>query len=57
MGIGDKMDNMKDDLTGQAKEAEGKATGDESRETQGKAEQSKADLKKAGENVKDSFNN
>ncbi|MEO7421935.1 MAG: CsbD family protein [Ornithinibacter sp.] len=57
MGLGDKMDNMKDDLSGKAKEAEGKATGDEGREAQGKMEQSKADLNKAGENVKDAFKN
>ncbi|MEO5609803.1 MAG: CsbD family protein [Ornithinibacter sp.] len=57
MGLGDKMDNMKDDLSGKAKEAEGKATGDESREAEGKMDQSKADMKKAGENVKDAFKN
>ena len=37
------------------KEFEGKVTGDEARETQGKTEQSKADLKQAGEKVKDAF--
>ncbi|MEO6790601.1 MAG: CsbD family protein [Ornithinibacter sp.] len=57
MGLGDKMDNMKDDLAGKAKEAEGKATGDDSREAEGKMDQSKADMKKAGENVKDAFKN
>ncbi len=57
MGLGDKLENMKDDLLGKGKEAEGKATGDESREAQGKVEQSEADIKKAGENVKDAFNN
>lgn len=55
MGLGDKIENKKDELVGEAKEAEGKATGDESREAQGKAEQAKADLKQAGEKVKDVF--
>lgn len=57
MGLGDKMDNIKDDLAGKAKEAEGKVTGDESREAEGKVDQSKADFKKAGENIKDAFKN
>ena len=30
-------------------------TGDKTRENQGKADQSKSDLKQAGENVKDAF--
>jgi uncharacterized protein YjbJ (UPF0337 family) len=57
MGLGDKISNAKDDLVGKAKEAQGKATDDESREAEGKADQSKADIKRAGENVKDAFNN
>ena len=57
MGLGDKFENAKDDLVGKAKEAEGKLTDDESREAEGKADQSKADLKRAGENVKDAFRN
>jgi uncharacterized protein YjbJ (UPF0337 family) len=55
MGVDDKMRNTKDDMVGKAKEAQGKATDDESREAEGKADQSKADLKRAGENVKDAF--
>ena len=51
------FENAKDDLVGKAKEAEGKLTDDESREAEGKADQSKADLKRAGENVKDAFRN
>lgn len=57
MGIGDKMSNMKDDAVGKAKEAAGKATDDEQQEAEGRADQSKADVKKAGENVKDAFKN
>ena len=55
MGVDDKMRNTKDDMVGKAKEAQGKVTDDESREAEGKADQSKADLKRAGENVKDAF--
>jgi uncharacterized protein YjbJ (UPF0337 family) len=57
MGNEDKVDNKMDELKGKAKEFEGKATGDETREAQGKGEQSVADLKQAGEKVKDAFNN
>ncbi|KAB7743215.1 CsbD family protein [Nostocoides sp. F2B08] len=57
MGIGDKFENTKDDLVGKAKEATGKATDDEQMEAEGKADQTKADLKQAGENVKDAFRN
>lgn len=32
-------------------------TGNEKLEAEGKADQAKADVKKAGENVKDAFNN
>ena len=55
MGIGDKLDNQAESLSGKAKEATGSATGDEDLKTEGKADQSKADLKQAGEKVKDAF--
>jgi uncharacterized protein YjbJ (UPF0337 family) len=55
MGLDDKIDNKTDDLGGKAKEAVGKATGDEGLERQGKTDQSKSDLKQAGEKVKDAF--
>ena len=55
MGNDDKAENVLDKAKGKAKELEGKATGDEAREAQGKGEQSKADLKQAGEKVKDAF--
>ena len=57
MGIGDKIDNMSDDAAGKAKEATGKATDDERLEAEGRTDQSKADLKQAGEKVKDAFKN
>jgi uncharacterized protein YjbJ (UPF0337 family) len=55
MGLKDKAENTGDKLKGKAKETEGRATGDQTRENQGKADQSKSDLKQAGENVKDAF--
>ena len=55
MGAEDKIKNTVDDLTGKAKEAKGKATDDEKLEAEGKGDQAKADLKNAGEKVKDAF--
>lgn len=55
MSTGDKADNKLQDLGGKAKEAVGGATGDEELEAQGKTDQGKADLKQAGEKVKDAF--
>jgi uncharacterized protein YjbJ (UPF0337 family) len=57
MGFDDKLDNAKDKLTGEAKEATGKATDNERLEAEGKADQTGADLKQAGEKVKDAFKN
>lgn len=55
MGVGDKASNKIDDLGGKAKEATGRATGDSSTENEGKVDQVKANLKDAGEKVKDAF--
>ncbi|MBD8058136.1 CsbD family protein [Cellulomonas sp. JH27-2] len=55
MGLGDKISNAAEDAKGKAKEATGKATDDEKLEAEGQADQSKADLKQAGEKVKDAF--
>ncbi|KGN34829.1 hypothetical protein N802_01930 [Knoellia sinensis KCTC 19936] len=57
MGIGDKIDNMKDDAVGKAKEAAGKAKDDERLEAEGRLDQSEADIKQAAEKAKDAFNN
>lgn len=57
MGIGDKIENMKDDMAGKGKEAAGKATDNERLEAEGRVEQSEADLKQAGEKAKDAFKN
>lgn len=55
MGADDKMKNAAENATGKAKEALGKVTDDEETEAEGKADQSKSDLKQAGEKVKDAF--
>ncbi|QYF73262.1 CsbD family protein [Cryobacterium sp. PAMC25264] len=55
MSGSDKIENAGQDLAGKAKEAFGKATNDDSKVAEGKSDQAQADLKKAGENVKDAF--
>jgi uncharacterized protein YjbJ (UPF0337 family) len=51
----DKVKNKIQDVGGKAKEAIGKASGDDSTKNEGKADQSKSSLKDAGEKVKDAF--
>ncbi|MFH5229876.1 CsbD family protein [Antrihabitans spumae] len=53
----DKAKNAAEDVSGKAKEAFGKVTGDKSTENEGRTDQTKADLKDAGEKVKDAFKN
>jgi uncharacterized protein YjbJ (UPF0337 family) len=55
MGADDKIQNAAQDLAGKAKEGVGKVTDNERLEAEGNADQGKANLKKAGENVKDAF--
>jgi uncharacterized protein YjbJ (UPF0337 family) len=55
MSATDKMKNAVQDVEGKAKEAVGRATGDHSKETEGRTDQAKSDLKDAGEKVKDAF--
>jgi uncharacterized protein YjbJ (UPF0337 family) len=55
MGNDDKVANKADNITGKAKEKLGDATDNESLQNEGKKDQSKADLKDAGEKVKDAF--
>ncbi len=57
MGQDDKTANKVEEIGGKAKEQIGSATGDESLERQGERDQSKANLKQAGEKVKDAFKN
>ena len=51
----DKFKNSAESKTGSAKEKIGDATGNEDLQAEGAAEKSKADLKQAGEKVKDVF--
>ncbi|MGO4594714.1 CsbD family protein [Leifsonia sp. 2TAF2] len=55
MGLDDKIENAGEKLGGNAKEATGKATGDERLEAEGKGDKAKADVKQAGEKIKDVF--
>jgi uncharacterized protein YjbJ (UPF0337 family) len=55
MGTDDKARNKAEELKGKAKERVGRATDDEELEAQGRVDQSEADLKQAGEKVKDAF--
>ena len=55
MGLDDKIRNETEKVAGKVKEGLGKATGDERLEAEGKADQVKANLKQAGEKVKDAF--
>ncbi len=55
MSTEDKINNKVQDLKGKFKEGAGDATDDERLENEGRADQSKSDLKQAGEKVKDAF--
>jgi len=56
MGFDDKVSNAAESAKGKAKEHFGDATDDESMQSEGQADQTKGDLKQAGEKVKDAFN-
>ncbi|ONF70816.1 CsbD family protein [Amycolatopsis keratiniphila] len=51
--MNDKAENKIDELKGKAKEAAGNATDNEQWQAEGKAEQGKANVRQAGEKVKD----
>jgi uncharacterized protein YjbJ (UPF0337 family) len=53
MGLKDKAENTAESVKGQAKEHAGRAGDDRELEAEGKTDQTKADLKQAGEKVKD----
>ncbi len=55
MGYDDKARNEAEELKGKVKEEYGDLTDDERMEAEGKGEQVKANLKQAGEKVKDAF--
>ena len=51
----DKANNSAQQAKGKLKEAAGKLSGNDKLRAEGKADQAKADLKQAGEKVKDAF--
>ena len=55
MSAEDKVKNTAEQAKGKVKEGLGKATGDESLEAEGHGDQTKGNLKQAGEKVKDAF--
>ncbi|MGZ4628223.1 MAG: CsbD family protein [Oryzihumus sp.] len=55
MGLSDKIGNAAESAKGKAKQALGEATDDDQLQAEGQVDQSKADLKQAGEKVKDAF--
>ncbi|MEU6879477.1 CsbD family protein [Streptomyces sp. NPDC046712] len=55
MGAGKKAKNVAKTTKGKAKEATGKATGNESLELKGRAEQAAADAMQTGEKAKDTL--
>ena len=55
MGADDKLKNAAENAGGKIKEMAGKVTDNERLEAEGKADQSKADVKQAGEKVKAAF--
>jgi uncharacterized protein YjbJ (UPF0337 family) len=57
MGTADKISNAIEDVSGKAKEAVGKLAGDRDLESEGRGDQARGNVKKAGENVKDAAKN
>lgn len=55
MGTGDKIKNKADELKGKIKKNRGRSMRDPELETEGHIDQLKANLKQAGEKVKDAF--
>ena len=55
MGQDDKTANKVEEIAGDAKERLGGATGDDEMRREGKRDQTEANLKQAGEKVKDAF--
>ncbi len=55
MGTDDKVGNAAEEAKGKLKEKAGDATDNRDLEAEGEADQTKANLKQAGEKVKDAF--
>ncbi len=56
MGIGDKIQNKVEELSGKGKQAAGDATDNERLQAEGQSDQASAQTKQAGEHVKDAAN-
>jgi uncharacterized protein YjbJ (UPF0337 family) len=57
MGVEDKARNAAEKAKGKIKETTGSATGDDEQRDEGRTDQSMADLKRAGEKIRDAFKN
>jgi uncharacterized protein YjbJ (UPF0337 family) len=55
MGLDDRIKNAAQDVTGKAKEAVGDHKNDEDLKAEGQNDQTKASVKKTGEDIKDAF--
>ncbi|PFG43592.1 CsbD-like protein [Isoptericola jiangsuensis] len=55
MSIGDKAKHKAEEAVGKVKETTGKATDNERLEAEGQADQSAANIKQAGDDVRDAF--
>lgn len=55
MALDDKISNAAEQLGGKGKEALGRSQGDENLEAEGRQDQSKAKVKRVGEDIKDVF--
>ena len=55
MGTDDKLQNSAENAKGEVKEKYGEATGNERLQAEGETDQTKSNLKQAGEKVKDAF--
>ena len=55
MSVGDNIKHGAEETVGKAKEGLGKATDNEKLEAEGQGDQAKANLKQAGDDVKDAF--
>ena len=57
MGLDDKLENQATDAKGKVKESAGSATGNESLESEGQADQGEAKVNEAGRHVKEAAEN
>ncbi|PZG22036.1 CsbD family protein [Micromonospora craterilacus] len=55
MGVEDKLNNTAENTSGKVKEGVGRATDNERLEAEGRADQTRANVKQAGEKIKDAF--